>query len=63
MAWNETDQGSARTASSSGTWSGTANAIDVWAGTSSAKPPVASTALPVWMPGDNVPSHHCWQIE
>ena len=53
IAWNDTDHGSARTASSSSMSSGTATAIDSCAGSRSAKPPVASTALPVWMPTDS----------
>ncbi len=63
MAWNDTDQGSASTATSSAMASGTAKAMVWWAGSRSAKPPVASTALPVWMPGESRPSWKFQQIE
>ena len=56
MACSDTAKGSANTATSSGTESGTGISIEWWAGTSSANPPVASLALPVWMPGDSRPS-------
>ena len=62
MAWNDTDHGSASTATSSSMASGTGMAIDSCAGSSSANPPVASLALPVWMPADSVPSWKCAQI-
>lgn len=63
IAWNDTDHGSASTATSSSMSSGTGNAIDVWAGSSSAKPPVASVALPVWMPEERRPAWKFAQIE
>ena len=63
MAWNETDHGSASTATSSGMASGTAKAMLWCAGSRSAKPPVASTALPVWIPGERRPSWKFQQIE
>jgi hypothetical protein len=49
-------EGGACPAHSEGTSSGTGMTIDRWAGTSSANPPVASVALPVWMPGESRPS-------
>src|SRR5437870_10550691 len=55
-AWSETEKGSARTATSSGTWSGTGTSIVSWAGRRGAKPPVASLELPVWIPGERRPS-------
>ena len=63
IAWNDTDHGSASTATSSSMSSGTGKAIDVCAGSRSANPPVASTALPVWMPQDSRPSWKLPQIE
>lgn len=62
-AWKETDHGSARTAASSGTASGTGNTIVVCAGSRSANPPVASVALPVWMPAESGPAWKFQQIE
>ena len=55
-AWSDTEKGSASTATSSGTWSGTGTSMESWAGSRGAKPPVASLALPVWMPGESRPS-------
>ncbi len=63
MAWNETDHGSASTASSSGIASGTGKAMLSCSGRRSAKPPVASTALPVWMPGESRPAWKLAQME
>ena len=62
IAWNDTDHGSANTASSSSMPSGTGTVIDSCAGSRSAKPPVASTALPVWMPTDRRPRWKLAQI-
>src|SRR5207248_10714647 len=56
IACNATANGSASTATSSGTPSGTGIIMCWCAGTSSAKPPVASDELPVWMPGASRPS-------
>src|SRR5215207_6197848 len=46
-----TANGSANTASSSGTSSGTLKSCVSWAGISCAYPPLASRDVPVWMPG------------
>ena len=51
MAWRLTANGSANTASSSGTESGTRNSIESWAGMSGAYPPLASRDVPMWIPG------------
>src|SRR5438874_506861 len=55
MPWSETENGSASTACSSLTLSGTGMHIDSWAGTNGAKPPVAALLLPVWMPRGMIP--------
>lgn len=56
MACSDTENGSASTATSSDMSSGTGKTMRRWAGRSSAKPPVASDELPVWMPGARRPS-------
>ena len=58
-AWRATENGSARTATSSVTSSGTGISIRRWAGSSSANPPVASDEFPVWIPGVSEPSWKC----
>ena len=57
-----TENGSASTAMSSATSSGQGMAMDVCAGTSSAKPPVASEELPLWMPGARCPAVKLWHM-
>ena len=47
MAWSETEKGSASTAASSLTESGTGIHWDSWAGTRGAKPPVAVALFPL----------------
>ncbi len=51
MAWNDTENGSAITADSSGTSSGTGISMDVWAAMSSAQAPGAPVTTPMWTPG------------
>ena len=56
IACKDTENGSAKTASSSGIDSGTLNSMLSWAGINSAYPPVTSADTPVWMPGLMSPS-------
>ncbi len=63
IEWSDTANGSASTATSSGTPSGTGIAIERCAGSSSAKPPVASLELPVWIPAASRPSVKLQQSE
>jgi hypothetical protein len=60
--WSDTANGSASTAISSGTPSGTGISIESCAGRYSAKPPEASLQVPVWMPAANGPSAKCQQM-
>src|SRR5262245_6010342 len=62
-ACNETENGSASTASSSRTSSGIAIHIDSCAGTNGANPPVATLLFPVWIPGGMWPRAKLRQIE
>src|SRR5438128_3024055 len=50
---SDTANGSANTATSSGSSSGTLNSIDGCAGMRFAQPPLTSLEVPMWMPGFN----------
>ena len=56
MACIETAKGSARTAISSDTASGTGISIESWAARSSAHAPGASVVTPTWTPGPSLPA-------
>ena len=55
MAWNDTEKGSASTAASSVTSSGTGISIDEWAASCSAQAPGAPVTTPMWTPGPMSP--------
>ena len=55
MAWKDTEKGSASTAASSDTSSGTGKSIDEWAASPSAQAPGAPVTTPMWTPGPMSP--------
>ena len=55
MAWNDTENGSASTAASSVTSSGTGMSMEEWAASCSAQAPGAPVTTPMWTPGPMSP--------